>query len=141
MQHGSGKPGIVAVELGLACAVVIHHEEGLGIDLAAIVVIPACVNDATVLEVLLVEEAALGLDEIGTGTVFGERFELHEDLGVGRAGTLYKALDRELGDWVAVPGANTALALGFVSSLGVLVITRELTADDWHALRRIVRRD
>ena len=37
--------------------------------------------------------------------------------------------------------AITALGLGFVSSLAVLVITRELTADDWHALRRIVRRD
>jgi stage V sporulation protein B len=37
--------------------------------------------------------------------------------------------------------AIAALALGFVSSAAVLVITRELTHDDWHALRRIVRRD
>jgi stage V sporulation protein B len=37
--------------------------------------------------------------------------------------------------------AVVALGLGFVSSVAVLVITRELTSDDWHALRRIVRRD
>lgn len=37
--------------------------------------------------------------------------------------------------------ALVALGLGFASSLVVLVVTRELTRDDWHALRRIVRRD
>jgi stage V sporulation protein B len=37
--------------------------------------------------------------------------------------------------------ALIALALGFTSSVAVLVVTRELTKDDWHALRRIVRRD
>ena len=37
--------------------------------------------------------------------------------------------------------ALTGLAFGFASALAVLVITRELTSDDWHALRRIVRRD
>lgn len=37
--------------------------------------------------------------------------------------------------------ALAALALGFSASLVVLVVTRELVADDWHALRRIVRRD
>jgi stage V sporulation protein B len=37
--------------------------------------------------------------------------------------------------------AIVALALGFLSSLAVLVVTRELTGNDWHALRRIVRRD
>ncbi len=47
-------------------------------------------------------EVALGLDGIDSGTVLGERFELRERLGVGRAGPLYKALDRELGDWVAL---------------------------------------
>jgi stage V sporulation protein B len=37
--------------------------------------------------------------------------------------------------------ALVALGLGFASSVAVLVVTRELTRDDWHALRRIVRRD
>ena len=37
--------------------------------------------------------------------------------------------------------ALVALALGFTISVAVLVVTRELTKDDWHALRRIVRRD
>ncbi len=37
--------------------------------------------------------------------------------------------------------ALASLAVGFTSSLAVLVVTRELTRDDWHALRRIVRRD
>ena len=37
--------------------------------------------------------------------------------------------------------AVLALAVGFVASLAVLVVTRELGADDWQALRRIVRRD
>jgi stage V sporulation protein B len=37
--------------------------------------------------------------------------------------------------------AIAALALGFVSSVAVLVLTRELSPDDWRALRRIARRD
>jgi stage V sporulation protein B len=37
--------------------------------------------------------------------------------------------------------ALLALAAGFFASLSVLVVTRELVADDWRALRRIVRRD
>ena len=37
--------------------------------------------------------------------------------------------------------ALVALAAGFVSAVAVLLVTRELTRDDWQALRRIVRRD
>jgi hypothetical protein len=37
--------------------------------------------------------------------------------------------------------ALVALAAGFTSSLAVLIVTRELGADDWRALRRLVRRD
>jgi hypothetical protein len=37
--------------------------------------------------------------------------------------------------------ALVALAVGFTSSVVVLIVTRELTHDDWHALRRVVRRD
>ncbi len=37
--------------------------------------------------------------------------------------------------------ALVALAGGFLSALAVLVVTRELTQDDWHAVRRVVRRD
>jgi stage V sporulation protein B len=37
--------------------------------------------------------------------------------------------------------AIAALTLGFSSSVAVLVLTRELGADDWRALRRIARRD
>jgi len=37
--------------------------------------------------------------------------------------------------------ALVALAVGFLSALAVLLLTRELTQDDWHAVRRIVRRD
>ena len=37
--------------------------------------------------------------------------------------------------------ALVALAVGFLSALATLVITRELSGDDWLALRRIVRRD
>ena len=37
--------------------------------------------------------------------------------------------------------ALVALAVGFTSSVLVLIVTRELTHDDWHALRRVVRRD
>ena len=37
--------------------------------------------------------------------------------------------------------ALIALAVGFASSAVALVVTRELTKDDWHALRRVVRRD
>lgn len=37
--------------------------------------------------------------------------------------------------------ALVALALGFASMGAVLTFTRELTSDDWQALRRIVRRD
>jgi stage V sporulation protein B len=37
--------------------------------------------------------------------------------------------------------ALVALLAGFLSALAVLIATRELTRDDWRALRRIVRRD
>ena len=37
--------------------------------------------------------------------------------------------------------ALVALAAGFASSVAVLIVTRELTVDDWRALRRVVRRD
>ena len=37
--------------------------------------------------------------------------------------------------------ALVALAVGFTSSVAVLIVTRELTVDDWRALRRVVRRD
>ena len=37
--------------------------------------------------------------------------------------------------------AIVALAAGFVAALAVLILTRELSADDWRALRRIARRD
>ncbi len=37
--------------------------------------------------------------------------------------------------------ALVALAVGFTSSIAVLIVTRELTVDDWRALRRVVRRD
>jgi O-antigen/teichoic acid export membrane protein len=37
--------------------------------------------------------------------------------------------------------AIVALAVGFLSTVAILVVGRELTRDDWHALRRIVRRD
>lgn len=45
-----------------------------------------------------------------------------------------------------VPHASPALALGalmlgFAAASGALIVTRELSADDWRALRRIVRRD
>lgn len=37
--------------------------------------------------------------------------------------------------------AVAALILGFACSVAVLLVTRELTQDDWHALRRVVRSD
>ena len=37
--------------------------------------------------------------------------------------------------------AILALGAGFAAALGVLVATRELDAEDWRALRRIIRRD
>lgn len=37
--------------------------------------------------------------------------------------------------------ALVALAVGFTSAVAVLVVTRELTGEDWRALRRVVRRD
>ncbi len=37
--------------------------------------------------------------------------------------------------------ALAALAIGFAGVLGTLIATRELSPQDWHALRRIVRRD
>lgn len=37
--------------------------------------------------------------------------------------------------------AIAALAAGFAAIVAVLVVTRELSSDDWRALRRIIRRD
>jgi len=109
---------------------------------------------------LLIMRAGLGPETLGaaaTGTAIGMTVAL-----VGSALAVYylfgvfipvltwirAALAACVGYAVAaaVPHSSPALALvalvlGFAGTLGVLVVTRELSSSDWRALRRIVRRD
>jgi stage V sporulation protein B len=109
---------------------------------------------------VLVMRAGLGeqtLEAAATGTAIGmvialvlSAWAVYQTFGVFipvatwiraglAAGTGYAAAAAIPDDSPAM--ALVALALGFTSSAAVLVVTRELTKDDWHALRRIVRRD
>jgi len=109
---------------------------------------------------ILIARAGLGSDTLAaaaTGTTFGMLVAL-----VGSALTIWlsfgvfipfrtwlRAGIAAAGGYAAayvVPHASpvlaiVALAAGFVVSLALLWLTRELSPDDWRALRRIVRRD
>ncbi len=133
---GAGKPSVAALIAGVSLLVVVVANR------------------------LLLVRAGLGeltLEAAATGTVIGmlvalslSAWVIHRSFGVfipvstwARAAL---AAGAGYGVSAAIPDDSAlksllALALGFLSALAVLVVTRELTRDDWRALRRIIRRD
>ena len=109
---------------------------------------------------LLMMRAGLGvelLEAAATGTTIGmavamllSGWVVRSQFGVfiPVATWLRAAVAAGAGYWTAsavphdsAPTAVLALAAGFAATLAVLAMTRELSAEDWRALRRVVRRD
>jgi len=133
---GAGKPSVAAMIAGVSLLVVVVANR--------VLLMRAGLGDQT-------------LQAAATGTVIGmgvalllSAWVIHRSFGVfvpvstwARAALASVA---GYGAAAALPHdsavmALLALAVGFLSALSVLVVTRELTLDDWHAIRRIVRRD
>jgi O-antigen/teichoic acid export membrane protein len=133
---GAGKPSVAAMIAGVSLLVVVVANR------------------------VLVMRAGLGeqtLEAAATGTAIGmvvalvlSAWVIYQQFGVfipvstwARAALAaaagYAAASATPDDSPAM--ALVALAFGFASSLVLLVATRELTGDDWQALRRVVRRD
>jgi stage V sporulation protein B len=109
---------------------------------------------------LLMMRAGLGvelLEAAATGTTIGmavamllSGWAVRSQFGVfiPLATWLRAAVAAGAGYWTAsaiphdsAPEAVLALAAGFAATLAALAMSRELSADDWRALRRVVRRD
>ncbi|MGB3052882.1 MAG: oligosaccharide flippase family protein, partial [Polyangiales bacterium] len=135
-MSGAGKPSVAAIIAGVSLLVVVVANR--------VLLMRAGLGDRT-------------LQATATGTVIGmvvalllSAWVIHRSFGVfipvsswARAAL---ASGAGYGAAAALPHDSAvmtllALASGFLSALGVLVVTRELTRDDWHAVRRIVRRD
>ena len=133
---GAGKPSVAAMIAGTSLLVVVVANR--------VLLMRAGLGDQT-------------LQAAATGTVIGmvvalllSAWVIHRSFGVfipvstwARAGFASVAgytAAASLPDDSALM-ALLALAVGFLSALAVLVVTGELTRNDWHAVRRIVRRD
>jgi len=149
--------GVVAFALFAVAATAIS---GAGKPSAAAIIAGVSLLVVVVANRVLLMRAGLGdqtLQAAATGTVIGmgvalmlSAWVIHRSFGVfvpvstwARAALASVA---GYGAAAALPHdsavmALLALAVGFLSALSVLLVTRELTLDDWHAIRRIVRRD
>lgn len=133
---GAGKPSVAAMiaAVSLATVIVANRILVLRAGLGAQTLEAAATGTTAGMVVALLLSAAV------IYAMFGVFIPIQTWLRAGlAAATGYTAAH-----WVPDDSALfaiVALAFGFVSALLVLIITRELTSDDWHALRRIVRRD
>ena len=133
---GAGKPTIAATIAGVSLVAVIAANR--------VLLLRAGLGEQTL------EAAATGTS-IGMGVAMVlSAWVLHREFGVFIPVLTWvrAALASCAGFFVAraIPHdsivlAVAALAAGFVAAVAVLVLTRELDHEDWHAVRRIVRRD
>ena len=163
-EYLAGAPALSILVFGVAAfalfAVAATAISGAGKPSLAAIIAGVSLLAVVVANRVLVMRAGLGeqtLEAAATGTAIGmvialvlSAWAVYQTFGVFipvatwiraglAAGTGYAAAAAIPDDSPAM--ALVALALGFTSSAAVLVVTRELTKDDWHALRRIVRRD
>jgi hypothetical protein len=116
VEDRGGKPGVVAVAFGLAGAVDVHLEERLGEELAAVVVLPAGIEDAAVVghggevgvdlveaeaaEALAVLVAGVEVGDLGPPAVDGldAAGGAEDDVAVGEAGGLVVGVAESVGE-------------------------------------------
>jgi len=132
---GAGKPGLAAMIAGVSLIAVIVANRAL--------VMRAGLGEQTL------EAAALGTSLGMAFALVLSIWAMHRSLGVFipvatwiraslAAGAGYAAAAALPSN--SAPLAIVALALGALSSVAVLVVSRELTGEDWQALRRVVGR-
>ncbi|MBW1904822.1 MAG: polysaccharide biosynthesis C-terminal domain-containing protein [Deltaproteobacteria bacterium] len=163
-EYLAGAPALSILVFGVAAfslfAVAATAISGAGKPTAAAIIAGVSLLVVVIANRVLVMRAGLGeqmLEAAATGTAIGMVVAL-----VLSASVIYKSFGVfiPVATWIraalaaaagyaaasALPHdspvmALVALAVGFTSSVLVLIVTRELTHDDWHALRRVVRRD
>jgi len=163
-EYLAGAPALSILVFGVAAfalfAVAATAISGAGKPSVAAMIAGASLLAVVIANRVLVMRAGLGeqtLEAAATGTAIGmvialvlSAWVIYQQFGVfiPVATWIRAALAAAAGyaTAAAVPHGSpvmalVALALGFASAVVTLVITRELTKDDWHALRRVVRRD
>jgi stage V sporulation protein B len=163
-EYLAGAPALSILVFGVAAfalfAVAATAISGAGKPSLAAIIAAVALLVVVVANRLLVMRAGLGeqtLEAAATGTAIGmfvalvlSAWAVHREFGVfipvatwlraaAAAGAGYAAATTIPHDSALM--ALVALAVGFVSALATLVITRELKHNDWLALRRIVRPD
>jgi len=163
-EYLAGAPALSILVFGVAAfalfAVAATAISGAGKPSVAAMIAGASLLAVVIANRVLVMRAGLGeqtLEAAATGTAIGmvialvlSAWVIYQQFGVfiPVATWIRAALAAAAGyaTAAAVPHGSpvmalVALALGFASAVVTLVITRELTKDDWHALWRVVRRD
>ena len=163
-EYLAGAPALSILVFGVAAfalfAVAATAISGAGQPSLAAMIAGVALLAVVVANRVLVMRAGLGaqtLEAAATGTAIGmvialvlSSLALHRLFGVFiPVATWVRATLAAGAGWAAANAtphesalmALVALAAGFTSSLAVLIITRELAAEDWRALRQVVRRD
>jgi stage V sporulation protein B len=163
-EYLAGAPALSILVFGVAAfalfAVAATAISGAGQPSLAAMIAGVALLAVVVANRVLVMRAGLGeqtLEAAATGTTIGmvialilSSWALHRLFGVFIPVATWVRATLAAGVGCAAASATphesalmalVALAAGFTSSLAVLIVTRELGADDWRALRRLVRRD
>lgn len=163
-EYLAGAPALSILVFGVAAfalfAVAATAISGAGQPSLAAMIAAVALLAVVVANRVLVMRAGLGaqtLEAAATGTAIGmvialvlSSLALHRLFGVFiPVATWVRATLAAGAGWAAASAtphesalmALVALAAGFTSSLAVLIVTRELAAEDWRALRQVVRRD
>jgi len=163
-EYLAGAPALSILVFGVAAfalfAVAATAISGAGQPSLAAMIAGVALLAVVVANRVLVMRAGLGaqtLEAAATGTAIGmvialvlSSLALHRLFGVFiPVATWVRATLAAGAGWAAASAtphesalmALVALAAGFTSSLAVLIVTRELAAEDWRALRQVVRRD
>jgi stage V sporulation protein B len=163
-EYLAGAPALSILVFGVAAfalfAVAATAISGAGKPTAAAIIAGVSLLVVVIANRVLVMRAGLGeqmLEAAATGTAIGmvvalvlSAWVIYKSFGVFiPVATWIRAALAAAAGYAAASAlphdspvmALVALAVGFTSSVVVLIVTRELTHDDWHALRRVVRRD
>ncbi len=163
-EYWVGTPALAILIFGVAAfalfAVAATAISGAGKPSVAALIAAASLLAVFVANRVLVLRAGLGIEALqaaATGTTIGmvvalllSAWVIYKSFGVfiPILTWLRSALAGLGGYWVAAalphdsaPMTILALLLGFVTAVGLLLISRELGKEDWQALRRVARRD